>query len=60
MVPEPGKDLWLFCQCKCGLIKANAKWQRRGGMIGINCKAFKGTGLPNELILIYTDKKKLQ
>ena len=21
MVPEPGKDLWLFCQCKGGHIK---------------------------------------
>ncbi len=31
MVPEPGNDLWLFCQCKGGHIKANVKWQRRWG-----------------------------
>jgi hypothetical protein len=37
MVPEPGKDLWLFCHCKGGHITANVKWQRREGMIGFNC-----------------------
>ncbi len=29
LVPEPGKDLWLICQCKGGHIKANEKLQRR-------------------------------
>jgi hypothetical protein len=37
LVPGPGKDLWLFCQCKGGHIKALVKWQRRGDMIGFNC-----------------------
>ncbi len=40
-MPEPGKDLWLFRQCKGGHIKATVKLQRRGGgggggMIDIN------------------------
>jgi hypothetical protein len=33
-MPEPGKDLWLFCQFRH--IKATVEWLRRGGMIGIN------------------------
>ncbi len=41
MVPEPGKDLRLFCQCTGGHITANVKWHRREGMIGINCWAFR-------------------
>ncbi len=34
LVPEPGKDLWLFYMG--GHIKATVKWQWKGGcMIGI-------------------------